>query len=171
MALHAYVDESKKCDYIVAAVVITGGDVAAARQLMRGLLVGKQQRIHFKAETRPARKEQILATVLEVIGSCRLYVCRSRHSARENCLNAMLPDLVDLGVDRLVLERDTSTEKLDRRVLYDASRKAGTEMPYQHDMPHREPLLWAPDAIAWCWATGGSWRQRVADHVTVAEVG
>ncbi|MBB5787297.1 hypothetical protein [Jiangella mangrovi] len=92
MALHAYADESKKGDYIVAATVIAGGEVTAARQALRELLVGKQQRIHFKAETRPTRKAQILETVLEVTEDCRLYICRSRHSARENCLHAMVPD-------------------------------------------------------------------------------
>ncbi|TDD64765.1 hypothetical protein E1262_27120 [Jiangella aurantiaca] len=170
MALHAYVDESKRRDYIVAAAVITAAEVAAARRAMRGLLLPKQPRIHFKDEKGP-RKEQIVTVALDISVEARIYVCRTRHSARENCLTAMVPDLVAVGVDRLVLERDTSTERLDKRVLFEATRKAGTEMTYQHDMPRQEPLLWAPDAIAWCWAAGGAWRQRVADHVTVIEAG
>ncbi|RIQ18867.1 hypothetical protein [Jiangella rhizosphaerae] len=170
MALHAFVDESKRRDYIVAAAVITSGEVSAARRAMRALLLPKQPRIHFRDE-KDHRKQQIVTVALDVSVDVRIYVCRSRRSARENCLSAMVPDLVDVGVDRLVLERDTSTEKLDRRVLYEATRKAGTEMTYQHDLPHQEPLLWAPDAIAWCWAAGGSWRQSVAGLATVIEAG
>lgn len=170
MALHAYVDESKKAGYIVAAAVVTADEVAAARRAMRALLLPKQLRLHFRYE-KDSRKAQIVDATMEVSVEARLYVCRTRRSARENCLNAMVPDLADRGVDRLVLERDTSTERLDRQVLFEATRKAGTEMTYQHDMPHQEPLLWAPDAIAWCWAAGGSWRQRIAEHVTVMEAG
>jgi hypothetical protein len=137
---------------------------------MRALRIGKQQRIHFKDE-KPARKEHVVETALEVISDCRIYVCRRRQSARENCLSRMVPDLADIGVDRLVLERDTSTEQLDKRVLFEATRKAGSAMIYHHDSPHHEPLLWAPDAIAWCWASGGSWRQLVASRVTAVEAG
>jgi hypothetical protein len=55
--------------------------------------------------------------------------------------------------------------------MFEATRKAGADMTYHHDMPHQEPLLWAPDAVAWCWAAGGAWRQKVADRVTVIEAG
>ncbi|PZF83083.1 hypothetical protein [Jiangella anatolica] len=168
MAWHAYVDESKRRDYIVAAAVIAADGVVGARQAMRGLLVGKQQRIHFKDE-KPARKELIIATALDLCTDVRLYVCRTRHSARESCLQTMVPDLVDIGVDRLVLERDQSTVQLDKQVLYEATRKVGAALTYHHHTPHQEPLLWVPDAIAWCWAAGGAWRQRVSARVTVFE--
>ncbi|SDU12693.1 hypothetical protein [Jiangella alkaliphila] len=170
MALHAYADESKKNDYILAAALVSASDVAAARRVLRDLRIGKQRRIHFKDE-KPARKEQVLAAALEVSSGCRLYVCGGRRSARENCLSRMVPDLVDLSVDRLVLELDTATELLDKRVLFEETRKAGAAMTYQHELAHHEPLLWVPDAIAWCWASGGGWRQRVADHVTVLDAG
>lgn len=170
VALHAFVDESKKRDYIVAAALITSDDVTAARRAMRDLRIGKQQRIHFKDED-DSRKKQIITAVLSVSAGCRIYVCRTRRSAREHCLTCMVPDLVDLGVGRLVLERDESTEQLDKRILYAQLRKAGSSMNYQHDSPHREPMLWAPDAVAWCWASGGDWRKRVADHVDVHEAG
>lgn len=170
MALHAFADESKKNDYIVAAALVAADDVGAARRALRDLRTGRQQRIHFKDE-KPARKEQILSVALRVSAGCRIYVCRTRRSARENCLGRMVPDLADAGVDRLVLELDTSTEQLDKRVLFEESRKAGTAMTYQHEQAHREPLLWVPDAIAWCWATGGPWRRLIADHVTVFDAG
>lgn len=168
MALHAYVDESKKNDYIVAAAVVTTKEVTNARRSMRDLLIGKQQRIHFKNEN-SHRKAQIVSVALEISVECRIYVCRTRRSARERCLTRLVPDLVDAGVDRLVLERDTSTEHLDRRLLFEATRRADSRMTHHHDTPHQEPLLWAPDAIAWCWASGGMWRQKVIDRAIVTE--
>ncbi|HEX6194584.1 MAG TPA: hypothetical protein VFZ37_01655 [Jiangellaceae bacterium] len=170
MGMHAYVDESKKRDYLVAAVVVPAEQVADARRAMRELLTGHQQRIHFRDE-RPSRKERVVATVLDVSVDCRVYVSRSRHSARENCLNRLVPDLTDSGVERLVLETDTSTEQLDRRTLYAATRKAGSNMIYVHHSPHQEPLLWAPDAIAWCWAAGGKWRRLIRPQVREIEAG
>lgn len=98
MALHAFVDESKGRDYIVAAAVIAAGEVSAARRAMRALLLPKQPRIHFRDE-KDHRKEQIVTVALDVIVEARIYVCRTRHSARESCLSAMVPDLVDMGVD------------------------------------------------------------------------
>ena len=32
---------------------------------------------------------------------------------------------------------------------------------YEHLSPRMEPLLWIPDAVAWCWAKGGVWKDRV----------
>jgi hypothetical protein len=36
---------------------------------------------------------------------------------------------------------------------------------YEHLKPHEEPLLWVPDAVAWCYGNGGDWRRRVAPLV------
>lgn len=35
-------------------------------------------------------------------------------------------------------------------------------MTYELLATHADPLLWIPDAVAWCWNRGGTWRDSVA---------
>jgi hypothetical protein len=52
---------------------------------------------------------------------------------------------------------------VDRKLLYELTRKTGCAetLRYVYHRGTSEELLWIPDAIAWCWARGGAWRQRV----------
>jgi hypothetical protein len=62
-----------------------------------------------------------------------------------------------------VLEQDDSILRWDRKFLYEAVRAAGLEgrVRYEHHRAKAELLLSVPDAIAWCWARGGQWKEHV----------
>jgi hypothetical protein len=63
----------------------------------------------------------------------------------------------------LVIERDETLVGFDRQQLIEFMRAARCEQSirYVHCLAHDDVLLGLPDAVAWCWAKGGHWRQRV----------
>jgi hypothetical protein len=168
MRLHAFVDESDRAAYLLCVVVVAPGQVRPIRQAMRGLLIGSQQRLHLNDE-RAARKRTILSAVTSCEVSAMVYVSRRTpiREARSEILRTLTPDLLDVGVERLVLESQVGQDELDRRVLFEALGKAGGAprgLTYHHEVPRSQPMLWLPDAIAWAYGKGGDWRARVA-HV------
>jgi hypothetical protein len=64
------------------------------------------------------------------------------------------------GHTMLVLEQDDTLIASDRKLLYEAARKASCAetLRYVHRRAAAEQLLALPDAVAWCWAKGGDWR-------------
>lgn len=93
----------------------------------------------------------------------RLYEAESAtSSSRMRCLGAIVRDAAD-SAERLVIERDESTYDFDKRTLTDACRTYGCRETLYWDLlpPHHDPMLWIPDAMAWCWSKGGEWRQEV----------
>lgn len=75
-------------------------------------------------------------------------------------------DLATTHAARVVLELDEVVRNIDRNVLYRSIRATGTtDLRYEHLRAHEEPLLAIPDAIAWCWSRGGTWRARVRELV------
>jgi hypothetical protein len=79
----------------------------------------------------------------------------------------MVPDLVTIGVTRVVLDRDDSLVEADRRALFELTAKHTGGMEYQHLRASEDVLLCVADAVAWCYAKGGAWRERVSAY-TVA---
>lgn len=169
MAMHAFVDESFAGDYVVAAAVVPASDVAAARASLRGVLRPGQRRIHFKDE-RDARKDLVLAAIESANVTGRVYVARNDRQARGLCLDQMVPDLAAAGVTRLILERDESLARFDQLRLVELKRKHCPDLYYDHFRAYEDLLLCAPDAVAWCWAKGGRWRERVAAFTTEIRV-
>jgi hypothetical protein len=87
---------------------------------------------------------------------------RPDKEARPLSLNALVAEAVRVGVAQLIIERDESLERADRRLIADVIRRSGSsEMQYQHVAPHEHPLLWVSDAVAWCYSNGGDWIRRV----------
>jgi hypothetical protein len=165
MPLHAFVDESKRRGLLLVAVTLASTDVTAVRSSVRDLHLRQQSRIHFRKES-TGRKHAILDAIVAAPLQGRLYQCGTeRHelAARQACLARIAEDLVGLGVERLVLERDDSTVAHDQRTLYERVTKlsARDRLRYDHLRAAEEALLALPDAVAWCWAEGGRWRQRV----------
>ncbi|MFE7422810.1 hypothetical protein [Rhodococcus sp. NPDC057529] len=80
----------------------------------------------------------------------------------------LVADLAELQASRLVLEQDDSTMKADRRVLYEAVGKHGIRehLTYHHLRAKQGPMVWIPNAVAWCPAKGGEWPARVRPLVT-----
>jgi len=166
MSLHAFVDESKQRGLLLVAVVLSSTNVTATRAAVEDLHLKGQRRIHFKKES-PGRRSTILSAITAMPVEARLHECPSeRHelAAREACLSQIVEDLAVQGGERLVIELDDPTLVHDRRTLYKAVAKAGVDgqLQYHHHLRAKEETLLAvPDAIAWSWAEGGTWRQRV----------
>lgn len=165
---HAFVDESVRSAYLLAVAVLKPVELAAVRTLLRALRQGAQPRIHFQSEG-DVRRRKIIAE-LEAAGlQTRIYVGRGRNEAvRQACLQRMVEDLLATGTQRLVLEtRGRQEDAADRDTIRRAlvARTSAAKLEYSHLRAHVEPLLWIPDAVAWCHGAGGDWRRRVSTLV------
>lgn len=49
--------------------------------------------------------------------------------------------------------------------LIPAGNVASADLHYSHVVPHNEPALWWPDAIAWAFGAGGAWTERATPVV------
>ena len=119
--------------------------------------------MHFTKEA-PARRRKIVSVVGEINPTVRLYRAeRNDAPSRRRCLAAIVRDAAP-AAERLVVERDESTADFDRRTLFEAVREFGcaATLTYAVSPAHSDPLLWVPDAVAWCWTAGGEWRGAVA---------
>ncbi|ANZ37509.1 hypothetical protein BBK82_17075 [Lentzea guizhouensis] len=81
--------------------------------------------------------------------------------ARQLCLSAAATWLQELGVTRLAIESCAHQDVRDRQTLAAVLEKVDDPFTYEHLRPAEDPLLWASDALAWCFGAGGDWRQRV----------
>ena len=160
---HVFADESKAHGLLVAAAVCAAEDVAAHRRVLRSVLLPGQRRLHFTKES-TARRRKIISCIVEIDPVVRLYQAkRNDVDARRRCLTSVVRDAA-AGAERVVVERDESTADFDQRTLFDAVRAYGcaATVTYAVLPAHGDPLLWIPDAVAWCWAAGGEWRATVA---------
>jgi hypothetical protein len=166
---HAFADESARSGYLVCVVVLTSADIAEARQVLKSLRKAGQQRIHMTSES-PRRRREILSAVCGLDASAYLYQAdlhgRSQRGARDGCLRAAVPELVSLGVGRLVVE-SCDQDHQDRQVIREMVEKAQVldDFNYEHGRPSTEPLLWLPDIVAWAYGRGGDWRRRTQQIV------
>jgi hypothetical protein len=164
-ARHVYVDETKERGYVLVTSVHIAADIDALRKTMRGLVLPGQTRIHMAKESQQ-RRRQISAAICAAGVTATIYDAGRRYSdplsARAACLQAVISDLTPTDT-RLVLEQDDSILRWDRKFLYEAVRAAGLEgrVRYEHHRAKAELLLSVPDAIAWCWARGGQWKEHV----------
>lgn len=168
---HVFVDETKRGGYLVTAAAVLPGDLKRARQAVRGLILPGQRRLHFTHES-DNRRKQILDVIAELKPAATVYdgSAHNRRRQREACLDGLIADLAITGARMLVLETDESVLELDRRILYRSTRLHGCEaLEYRHHRAHEEPLLAIPDALAWCWQRGGSWKARAKDFVSAVK--
>lgn len=157
--------------YMLCAVTVAAGDVAALRKQVDALRPRGSARIHMKSV---GKKEapKLVTEVAKLEASSRLYVVRSgkmsdRH-ARDLTLGAAVCDLAALSVSRVLIE-SCNQDREDNRVIKDA---LGADAPflYDHAAPS-DPLLWLPDIHAWAWGRGGQMRARIARRVEVVRLG
>jgi hypothetical protein len=166
-----FVDESKKNGFLIVAAIVLPEDLQTTRKTMRSLCLPNQRRIHFRDEKQP-RKKQILDAIEATGVTARIYVGPSglrELDARRWCLERLFADLTDLGSHKLVIELDESLVDHDRRWLFAAKRATNSDLEYDHLRSHEECLLWTADAVAWCWAAKGPWRERIR-KIGVVEV-
>jgi hypothetical protein len=153
----AFADESVREDsggvlYVLGAAVVLR-DLDAAREALRSMLPGRQERLHWRGE-RETRRLALLQTLSDhgvaVFGSWAYPVGRQRQErARRACLTTLAGDVGREGVTELVLEhRDEAGDRLDRQTLVDARRGGIVELSYRFARAADEPLLWAADAVA-----------------------
>jgi len=169
---HIFLDESKQRGYIIVAGVVLPEALTAARKALRTLVMPGQRRVHFHKES-TARRRQIIATVTDTGARARIYTSSGRRreiDARAACLQAVVTDAAAHGAHMLVLEQDDSLLWWDRQRLFELTRQTGCAdtLRYEHHRGAAEELLWIPDAIAWCWSRGETWRQLV--HPLVDDV-
>lgn len=96
----------------------------------------------------------------------RVYVMRGARDtvARPLLFRELVDDLVDASALDVVIERDASVEQSDRRVIYARLAERGKQgtISYVHRNRREQPMLWIPDAVAWCYQAGGVWPAKVA---------
>lgn len=159
-----FVDESKAKGYTMVAAIVAE-DAARLRRDVRSLVLPGQRRIHFTKES-PERKHLILSRLVEFGVQAQVFHCSTKDAirGREACLRGLVAHAAQHSHTRIVLERDESIERADRRVLYREVKKHGLtdEITYALEAPHLEPLLWCADAIAWSYAKSGDWKRRAS---------
>lgn len=172
---HVYIDETKERGYVLVASAHLGPDVDAVRKDLRRLVLRGQQRIHMAKEG-DARRKAIIDTVIAAGVSATVYDAGRRygddHAARAACLRAIVDDIEPDQPTLLVLEQDDTLVRWDRQQLVEMVHASGHRdtVRYQHQRAKSELLLTIPDAIAWCWARGGEWRQRITPVTTVKRI-
>lgn len=169
LGVHAFVDETKAKGLVVAAAIMDPAALPAARKVLNGLRAGGQSRIHFAKES-DRRRRSICSAISDLGVSVHVYdakAIKDQKVGRDLSLSLMVEDLVALSVSRLILEQDDSLLQADRRTLYQAVSRCGAQasMSYQHLKAKDEPMLWVPDAVAWCLARGQEWPARVESMI------
>ena len=172
MGRYVLVDETKRRGYVVVAAVVLTGDAAAARKMIRDLLLPGERRLHMKDE-RTRRKRQIASAIAAMGVEATVYDAATRYrnerERRAECLRAIVADVArSRGSAMLIIEQDESLVSSDRQQLIECIRAAGISdrLRYSHAQAASEPLLAIPDAVAWCWAKGGEWRTRIRPAIT-----
>ncbi len=168
---HVFVDESKHRDYLLVAGVVVPSDLDAVRRTLRGLVMPGQRRLHM-AKERDRRRRHIVDAIVAGGVTATVYDAgggdRDELAAREACLRAVVVDAAVRSSPMLVLEQDDSLLWWDQQRLIEITREVGCRetLRYEHRRAREEMLLAIPDAIAWCWARGGHWRQQVEPVTT-----
>lgn len=167
---HIYVDETKERDYILVASALLGAEIDTLRRAMKGFVLRGQTRIHLAKESN-SRRGAIVDAICDAGVTATVYdagrTYTSQLAARAACLQAIVNDVKASDQTLLVLEQDDSILQWDKRFLYGVVHAAGLAevLRYEHHRAKNELLLTIPDAIAWCWARGGGWRQRISPAV------
>ncbi|MGN2642498.1 hypothetical protein ACTD5D_41255 [Nocardia takedensis] len=172
--MQAFIDETKEKGLLVVATFARPNDLTAARKALRKHLISGQRRIHFTKESDP-RRRSICSMLCELSLEVVVYDAsgiQNKATARQMSLSLIVGDLAAQRGNQLIIEQDDSLVASDRRILFEAVRKheVAETLRYHHKRPHEEELLWVSDAVAWCWAKGGGWRDRVRPIVTDVRV-
>lgn len=178
VVLHAWVDESMRVigdegDYILAAGVGDPRALDPTRDALRALLKGRQARLHWHTEN-DRRRIALAAAVgrfdlasIVVVGTPMMRSKQER--ARRKCLERLLHELDQLGVERVYTEaRTPRLNSRDQRMI-DVLRIRGVIGPsirVETGRPTEEPMLWVPDIVAGVVAAS-----RVGDNGLLAHLG
>jgi hypothetical protein len=166
VSLHAFVDESRRNNtYLLAAALVSPGDLAKFRKALRSLLMPGQRELHCKKET-PSRRKAIASRLVDEQVSVRLYKrsCdEGDEQARQTCVRWLVEGLLKAGAHRLVLDSRAQRDVHDLLTIRTSFGHVAlsTNLVYEHCRSSNEELLWIADFVAWCYGSGGEWRERV----------
>ncbi|HWE88369.1 MAG TPA: hypothetical protein VG317_02750, partial [Pseudonocardiaceae bacterium] len=164
--VHAFVDESQRGSrYYLAAAIVEPARLGPTRRALRALLMPGQREIHFCKE-KPPRQRSVSDAVARLPVKVRIYhrTCgRQNEPARQQCVSAMVRDLLDIDARRLVIDSRDERDMHDQRTLHEAlvKRPQESSLVYEHGPSTGDALLWIADVAAWCYGAGGSWRTRI----------
>lgn len=168
---YIYVDESKQRDYLLVASVHVDSDLAALRAVVRDLLLPGQRYLNMKNE-KVGRKRTIAQAFVTAGIAATVYragspLLRTEKDRRAACLRALIADHATAPATHIVFDQDDTLLSFDNQRLIEYTRATGCRqrLRYEHKHAHPDVLLGIPDAIAWCWAKGGPWRQLIAPTV------
>lgn len=162
---HVFVDESMRDRYLLVATPVGAHDLARRRRGIRDLVAPGQHRVHMVKESAP-RRRLVLQRLVDLSLTSTVYEAGRQHRSnlarRRACLERLVEDSLAAGPVRLHLESATGVDQHDRQQMIELARRLDDRdaLAYQHEHARAEPLLSAPDAIAWAWSRGGEWRIR-----------
>jgi hypothetical protein len=175
----AFSDESERAGVmLIGVVLISPGDLAAARAQMAGLLLPGQRRVHTTDES-DRRRRAVLDTVARTKGLSavvlryRRWLGTDKPAARRLLLQAATGLVVGAGVTVWALDDQVPAQALRDRASI-AHALAGVDRhlhpAYDHRPSRSEPVLWAADAVCWAVGAGGDWQRRLSGVVTVRDL-
>jgi hypothetical protein len=172
VSVHAFIDESgRDRRYFICVAVVDPAGLAPARKQLSSLLLPGQRELHFKTEKPPRRRllaDRIsrLPLVTHIYETAR--TPKTEEQDRQRCLKQAMHDLVELRAHRVVLDSRDHRDTHDRATIYHAlgHQPPERQLTHEHADSASVPLLWIPDAVAWCYGAGGDWRRRVMPIVS-----
>lgn len=174
---HEFVDESKPPGrYILAVTAVESLALSTVRAQLQSWRHRGSSSIHF-AKEKDSFRQALLSRMVRLPATVRLYIVEGRAreaEARSAAMGKLAEELLARGSVRLVLERDDSMARGDRRQLAQAFRGAAAPPIYTHLRARDELVLWVSDAVAWCHQRGGEWpglcSPLVADVVRIGPI-
>lgn len=169
----AYLDESQRSRvYAVTTVAIEHSAVSTVRAQVRSLRPKQVARRHFVKESDESKLRMLdlfrdLQGVDITTVSCG--AAAKPLAQRAACLDVLARRLREGGCDRLILDHVEPVQQgRDRSVL--APVFGGSGISYSYEVAHStEPMLWIPDAVAWC-VGKPAWRRHIEDWTTIIEI-
>ncbi|WP_431875230.1 hypothetical protein [Amycolatopsis sacchari] len=166
--VHAFIDESgREGAYIVCVSVVDPAQLVPTRKQLAALLLPGQRELHFKKE-KPRRRRLLADRIAALPAISWIYTTsctpKTEEQDRQRCLAEAVRDLVAAGAHRVVIDSRQEQDRHDETTIYRAlgGRPSETGVVYEHHESTATPLLWIPDAVAWCYGAGGDWRRRVS---------
>lgn len=148
----AYLDESKSNSYIVSAVIVSRHSAPGIRNVISGLRLPGQRRVHFKHES-TSRRREILAKINHLDFQVVTVSIPNEYevTARRKALTQLFESLQSAGVTLVTLEKDESMVKHDRQTIsnYLSQVPQALRAEYRIIDAYQEPLLWLADIAAW----------------------
>ncbi|MFM6966568.1 MAG: hypothetical protein ACKOWI_04295 [Rhodoluna sp.] len=161
-----FLDESKAKNYVFIGILVAEVEAPRVRKRVAALKLPRQRSVHFVKES-DSRRRKLLQDFKSIGFTAVKFECEEKNQklAREKCVKAVASFAIREGISRLVFELDESSLSNDEKWLKEAIQTSRAELGFRHQARNEEPLLWVADAVAWCDARGGDWKQRISSLI------